>query len=277
MAFFETAFEAMQEHNLTLGGAAPCNNPFFAANMSMVTADLKFVWGPLHFVIVTQSTSLCKHFYFDDAERTCEAYRRDGGVLWMNHNAIVSPNEPFSTTPMGGLAGQRTPEGAKLAAIAFEAEYSDCISKVRQHKSGTPKIVLKRLPYKGTDRPTPLAKKFERQFWNQFDTICAEVQSCLQPRDSSVCEFPVTLLRHWRVLIRLMVTIFSRTTVTQIFRTSLRRYVQKSFLVALLRLWGFQIRLMLTLMIRTTVTLKDWSGTILSSRHLLIQRTLLQV
>ena len=77
---------------------------------------------------------------------------------------------------------------AKLAAIAFEAEYSDCISKVRQHKSGTPKIVLKRLPYKGTDRPTPLAKKFERQFWNQFDTICAEVQSCLQPRDSSVCE-----------------------------------------------------------------------------------------
>ena len=146
-SLLHTAFEAMEAKGLSLGGVNSTQNAFFAKGCKdAVSYDRKFIWDPLHFIISTKATVKCKHFYFDDFERTFEAYKRDGGVLRMNYYAIDSANEPFSPKASGGLAGQRTREGAAKAAEALKAEYPDYIAKFSFHKSGSPKFDIKRLP-----------------------------------------------------------------------------------------------------------------------------------
>ena len=147
---FRTAFESMEAMGLTLGGVNSTRNSFFAKSCKdAISFNLKFIWDPLHFIISTQRTPKCQHFYFDDVERTIEAYKRDGGVLRMNHYAINSTHEPFNRKASGGLAGQRTPEGATQAAAAMKEEYGRYVKfTAHKHQAGWPKIHFKRLPYR---------------------------------------------------------------------------------------------------------------------------------
>lgn len=145
---FENAFEHMANHSLSLGGVNTVKNAMWASGSPAVSFDLKFVWDPLHFMISTHATQQCKHFHFDDVERTIQAFKRDGGVLRMNHYAIDTTNEPYNAKAQGGLAGQRTKEGAEKAAAAMEEEYKEYLNKFGRHKSGTFKPNLKRLPFK---------------------------------------------------------------------------------------------------------------------------------
>ena len=145
---FQTAFEHMKKHGLTLGGLNSVKNAHWAKSSPEVSFDLKFIWDPLHFIISSKKTGKCKHFHFDDVERTIEAYKRDGGVLRMNHYAFDTTNEPYNAKAQGGLAGQRTKEGAEKAAAAMEEEYKEYLNKFVKHKSGTFGPNLKRLPFK---------------------------------------------------------------------------------------------------------------------------------
>ncbi len=123
---FTLAFDTMAANELNLGGVLPTKNPRNATSVKeAVSLDLKFIYDPLHFIISTRGTPLCRHFHFDDAERTINAYKSDGGVVRLNRYAIDSPHEPYSTKASGGLAGQRTLEDAKKAVLKFEEESKD--------------------------------------------------------------------------------------------------------------------------------------------------------
>ena len=85
--------------------------------------NLKFIYDPLHFFTSTRDTPKCVFKHFDDVERTIYAYKRDGGVVRLAHFAAKTKHEPFNPKAVGGLAGERTREGAEETAKRFEAEF----------------------------------------------------------------------------------------------------------------------------------------------------------
>ena len=143
---FNLAFHSMQSNGLTLGGVLQTTNPSWAPDKE-VGLDLKFIYDPLHFIISTKEAPLCRHFHFDDLERTIYAYKRDGGVVRLNRYAIDTPSEAYDPKAVGGLAGQRKFEEAQAAALVFEEEFKEFVGKFKRLKNGlAPRV--KKLPFK---------------------------------------------------------------------------------------------------------------------------------
>ena len=147
-AMLDLAFSSLKKHGLKLGGVNTTQNALWASSSAAaVSLDLKFIYDPLHFFISTKDTPKCVFKYFDDVERTIYAYKRDGGVVRLNHFAMGTKHEPFNPKVVGGLAGERTREGAEEAAKRFEMEFKDYTNPFRRGAGGALRVNLKRLPF----------------------------------------------------------------------------------------------------------------------------------
>ena len=115
----------------------------------------RWLWnGSLHFRISTGSSTKRRHKYFGDAEGTLNAYKRDGGVLRLNHYAIK--HEPYNPNVVGGLAGVRDPEEAQTCAEGFAKDpgFEPFMGPLKRQVGGTFSPNFKRLPFS----PKRLAK-----------------------------------------------------------------------------------------------------------------------
>jgi hypothetical protein len=127
-AVFTEAFRLMQAHRLGLGGMFPYNNTFHKPKHA-VTTDLSFVHDPVTFIHLYGDRSpvvLQKQFeQKQDYHRSIEFYKRDDGVLRLNHYAFEHQGYNKSNLK-GGVADtmSRTLEDDKVATEVFVRDYA---------------------------------------------------------------------------------------------------------------------------------------------------------
>ena len=136
---FTDMFELMHSYKVNLAGFSPVNDPRSMIRLPEHTTDLRFIYDPLHLVLNRRVP--LKLYGKMDFERTIEYYKRDGGVLRMNHYAF---NSKYNQQKTPGGIGYKCPEVSKVEADEFYYLYKAYVQRRITHSDGTTSFVLRK-------------------------------------------------------------------------------------------------------------------------------------
>ena len=124
-------FERLIKEGLALCGVAAVNNPFYLTDK--ITTDLKFIIGQFACVINDSSCEI-RHFnLLEDYERTCNYYKKYGGVLRYNN---ISLHADYNKLDGGVKAIHNRDKESKMKELIEFIEYYPQYATIKEKKSG---------------------------------------------------------------------------------------------------------------------------------------------